>query len=242
MRRFPLYSILSLLLLISVIGTAGCSSTREIGKDDAATGVTPENAWRIDHAVIVVQNLTASADTFGAAGFNVVPGGDHVDNVTHNALIPFKDGSYLELFAPVDPTMAAEMHDLVAAGTFDAALAGADQMQKRFMRHLAEGTGPGDCAILPSRAHYLRRTGGGRAWWLHPCRADPDVPDGNVTAHPNGAAGIRSIEIAARDPAAVVCWYDTVLLTSPAGHCGVPAAYTLDGSVPPRAGNCRGRA
>ena len=33
----------------------------------------------------------------------MTPGGEHADGLTRNALIPFKDGSYLELIAFVDP-------------------------------------------------------------------------------------------------------------------------------------------
>lgn len=142
MRPVPVYSFMALLLLVSVIAAAGCSGTRS-----TSTNSITATAWRIDHAVIVVQNLSASMDAFSEAGFNVVSGGEHADNLTENALIPFRDGSYLELFAPTDPALADEMHHLVATDTFDSAMAGSDAMQKRFMLHLAEGTGLRDFAV-----------------------------------------------------------------------------------------------
>jgi catechol 2,3-dioxygenase-like lactoylglutathione lyase family enzyme len=52
----------------------------------------------IDHVVILVSDLDAAIDTYTRLGFSVVPGGRH--NVgTHNALIGFQDGSYIELIA-----------------------------------------------------------------------------------------------------------------------------------------------
>jgi catechol 2,3-dioxygenase-like lactoylglutathione lyase family enzyme len=53
----------------------------------------------IDHVVIVVHELEGARADLAAMGFTVVPGGEHADGVTHNALIAFQDGSYLELIA-----------------------------------------------------------------------------------------------------------------------------------------------
>src|SRR5215470_12968220 len=52
----------------------------------------------IDHLVIVVQDLDQAARDYEQLGFNVVPGGKHPVG-SHNALISFADGSYLELIA-----------------------------------------------------------------------------------------------------------------------------------------------
>lgn len=54
----------------------------------------------IDHILILVHDLTAASTDYAAAGFTVTPGGVHADGATHNALIPFADGTYLELIAP----------------------------------------------------------------------------------------------------------------------------------------------
>lgn len=57
----------------------------------------------IDHVVVVVRDLeTASADA-ERAGFTVTPGGEHAGGATHNALIPFADGSYIEVIAFREP-------------------------------------------------------------------------------------------------------------------------------------------
>src|SRR3972149_337628 len=50
----------------------------------------------IDHLVVVVPDLGAAARGYAALGFTVVPGGRHPVG-THNQLIAFADGSYIEL-------------------------------------------------------------------------------------------------------------------------------------------------
>ena len=59
----------------------------------------------IDHIVIAVNHLEEAIGAFDAAGFTVTVGGSHPTG-THNALIPFADGSYLELIAIEKPDLA----------------------------------------------------------------------------------------------------------------------------------------
>src|SRR5436309_5797519 len=59
----------------------------------------PKARLRIDHVVILVNDLSAASADYSALGFTVTPGGEHADGLTHNALISFADGSYLELIA-----------------------------------------------------------------------------------------------------------------------------------------------
>ena len=65
-------------------------------------------AFRLDHIVIGVHDLAAAAADFTQAGFQVTPGGEHSSGNTHNALVTFADGAYLELIAfkdhQIDPT------------------------------------------------------------------------------------------------------------------------------------------
>lgn len=56
----------------------------------------------IDHLVIISADLEKAIENATSAGFTVLPGGTHKDGNTHNALIAFKDGSYIELIAPTD--------------------------------------------------------------------------------------------------------------------------------------------
>jgi hypothetical protein len=57
----------------------------------------------IDHIVIVDQDLDTMVRQAESAGFTVVPGGEHAGGMTHNALIAFQDGSYIELIAFIEP-------------------------------------------------------------------------------------------------------------------------------------------
>lgn len=50
----------------------------------------------IDHIVIVVRNLERAAADYEKLGFTVIPGGQHPVG-SHNVLIPFGDGSYIEI-------------------------------------------------------------------------------------------------------------------------------------------------
>lgn len=52
----------------------------------------------IDHLIVVVQDLDQAARDFTDVGFTVVPGGKHPVG-SHNVLIPFADGSYVEVIA-----------------------------------------------------------------------------------------------------------------------------------------------
>jgi hypothetical protein len=52
----------------------------------------------IDHLVIVVKELDQAARDYEKLGFTVVPGGKHPVG-SHNALISFADGSYIEIIA-----------------------------------------------------------------------------------------------------------------------------------------------
>ena len=60
----------------------------------------------LDHVVYVARDLAAAVDDHKRRGFTVTPGGEHAGGVTHNALVCFADGSYLELvaFRKPDPT------------------------------------------------------------------------------------------------------------------------------------------
>jgi hypothetical protein len=63
----------------------------------------------IDHIVIVVRELEQAMADYSALGFTVVPGGRHAGLNTHNALIAFDDGCYLELIAFLGPPPAQHL-------------------------------------------------------------------------------------------------------------------------------------
>lgn len=57
----------------------------------------------LDHIVIVDRDLETMVHQAESLGFTVVPGGEHAGGQTHNALISFRDGSYIELIAFIEP-------------------------------------------------------------------------------------------------------------------------------------------
>ncbi|MBI2940142.1 MAG: VOC family protein [Chloroflexi bacterium] len=57
----------------------------------------------VDHLVILARDLGDSLVAYERLGFTVTPGGEHPGQGTHNALIPFADGAYIELIAFRDP-------------------------------------------------------------------------------------------------------------------------------------------
>ena len=58
------------------------------------------------HVVILVAELEAAIADYTALGLTVQRGGTHAGGATHNALIGFADGSYLELIAFLKPDPA----------------------------------------------------------------------------------------------------------------------------------------
>ena len=175
---------------------------------------------QIDHIVILVRDLDQASDGYAAAGFTVVPGGVHAGGDTHNALVGFADGTYLELIAFTAPDK---------------------ESPHRWWRRLAKGEGFIDYAVLSdgldADAAAMRardvdaespvvggrdRPDGQHVGWknLHltaaPARmalpfAIEDttprslrVPSGDSAAHANGAAAASSLTLIVTDLAAAV--------------------------------------
>lgn len=179
----------------------------------------------IDHAVILVADLAEATHDYEALGFRVVPGGEHTDGATHNALISFADGTYLELLA-----FRREVQN------------------HRWWPHVAAGEGLIDFALLPhaiaadvaaAQARGLRLIGpldGGRmrhdgvqiAWQTAYGRAAElpflcgdvtprslRVPAGLAQQHPNGAVGIFRLTVAVRDLEVSAARYAALIGRSP---------------------------
>jgi catechol 2,3-dioxygenase-like lactoylglutathione lyase family enzyme len=69
----------------------------------------------IDHVVILVTELDAAVESYRRLGFTVAPGGRH-NVATHNALIGFQDGAYLELIAFWEDAPKHRWHRFLALG------------------------------------------------------------------------------------------------------------------------------
>lgn len=100
-----------------------------------------------DHAVIVVEDLAAAVGQFTRGGFTVLPGGRHEGMPTHNALVPFADGSYLELLAPVSADDLGRLMTGRRVGLLDAYLSFQSIVAQRFLASLAVGPGVVDYAL-----------------------------------------------------------------------------------------------
>jgi catechol 2,3-dioxygenase-like lactoylglutathione lyase family enzyme len=174
----------------------------------------------IDHLVIMVRDLGAAIRDYSELGFTVVPGGSHPTG-THNALIAFADGAYIELIAferdnPQHRWWAAAQ---AGGGLIDFCMRTDDLSADReaFRRAGIE------MQIEPGAR--LRPDGYQLRWIL----AQPLAPHAFVLPflitdetlreervprqhrHRNGASGIAAITIAVDDGAASQRWYSAVL-------------------------------
>jgi hypothetical protein len=183
--------------------------------------------FKIDHIVIMVEELAGAMADYASLGFTVLEGGVHADSPTHNALVILADGVYLEIIA-------------LRPG---ATMPGSSRVQKWVER----SPGLVDMALLPGDIEAdiaaARRRGleieaaqpGGRlrpdgqriAWKtanLGPglpffC-ADVTprslrVPEGEARQHPNGVIGAREVVIAVTSLAASIDQYRALLGVEP---------------------------
>ena len=163
----------------------------------------------LDHVVYVARDLAAAVDDHKRQGYTVTPGGEHAGGVTHNALVCFADGSYLELvaFRRPDPTHRWWRH-ASSGGFADFALLSDDLAQDLsalkdlVVREAAEGgrTRPDDVS-LRWRAAFLRAPLPFLIEDLTP--RELRVPGGETVRHANGVTGIATIVVAARDQRSV---------------------------------------
>jgi hypothetical protein len=184
--------------------------------------------FSIDHVVIASDDLDTAIVNARAAGFTVVGGGVHGSGNTHNALIGFADGSYLELFAPTSQGRAAE-HRWFArirngGGLVDFCLLGADLKTEvaRIRQAGIEYSAPFAMArVTPNgtRIEWLLSTppgATGQNGWPFMIedttpRATrvPQAPEEIV--HANGANGVAGITVLVRDAVVSCRAYEAIL-------------------------------
>lgn len=164
----------------------------------------------LDHVVVLVNDLEAAIADYTQLGFTVQRGGTHADGATHNALIGFEDGSYLELLAFLKP---APQHRWAAhqqagrEGFIDFALLPGDigsVIAAARLRGL-QYEGPIDGGRL--------RPDGERLAWQFGWPPTADLPflcgdvtprslrvrEGEVRLHPNGVTGVKALSVTVRD-------------------------------------------
>jgi catechol 2,3-dioxygenase-like lactoylglutathione lyase family enzyme len=64
--------------------------------------------FKLDHVIVAVSDLDTAMADYRALGFTVNYGGKHASGATHNALICFQDGVYLELIAALPGVALAD--------------------------------------------------------------------------------------------------------------------------------------
>ncbi|MBM4133502.1 MAG: VOC family protein [Nitrospira sp.] len=62
----------------------------------------------LDHLLIAVEDLPKAMELYRRLGFQVLVGGEHPTVGTHNALVSFSDGCYLELIGVKKPELAQQ--------------------------------------------------------------------------------------------------------------------------------------
>lgn len=166
--------------------------------------------FALDHVVIAVGDLEQAIADYRSLGFTVTPGGRHPGRTSHNALIVFEDGAYIELIA----------------------WTASDDAERWNVVHRAHGDGFMDFALIPedlpratteAKARGLPLDGpidGGRVRpdgvevkWQTARQATFDlpffcgdvtprslrVPEGDVRRHANGAIGVGTLVVAVND-------------------------------------------
>src|SRR5689334_12517218 len=115
---------------------------------------------QLDHIVITVRSLEEACASFARDGFTVTRGGRHEDLPTENALVPFADGTYLELLATRDPATRDELKSLASGPGWSRHLRGVSAVGRRFLPSLAGEDGVVDWSLrspgLLREASHLR--------------------------------------------------------------------------------------
>ena len=175
----------------------------------------------IDHLVIMFKELEPAISAYRELGFTVVPGGEHPVG-THNALVAFSDGAYLELIAF---KRANDQHRwwkvAQAGGGFIDFCMATDDLAASIQAFRDAGVKMSD----PVPGSRTRPDGYKLSWVLAtvpspftfqaPFLIQDETPReeriGKQTTHPNGVTGIASITVATDDVARIRGWWSPVL-------------------------------
>ena len=166
----------------------------------------------LDHVVIAVDNLDQAIQDYEALGFTVLRGGVHANRATHNALIAFSDGTYIELLAHTGEDPLPGMIDFSQMLNHGEGLAGfalrtynleaeAQRMKQAgfVVGEVVEGSREKEGRVMrwklalieDSFAPFLIQDVTPRTWRV------PDDPQ--YVTHMNHAVGIPAVEFAVRD-------------------------------------------
>jgi catechol 2,3-dioxygenase-like lactoylglutathione lyase family enzyme len=186
----------------------------------------------LDHIILAVPDLDAALLDYQAAGFNASFGGVHASGTTHNGLVVFADGTYLELMAltgqALDPAnSAADYSHLVRGrqGVAGIALGTTDDLSKL----VDELRGRGVRVKDPVSGSRLRGDGVRLAWRIANLQEHESpffledvtdrrlrVPDSaTMTTHANGTSGIAGLRFMVADASQAAAFYRDLLDVEP---------------------------
>jgi catechol 2,3-dioxygenase-like lactoylglutathione lyase family enzyme len=183
-----------------------------------------------DHAVIAVLDLEQAIENYRKLGFNPFYGGVHAGGKTHNALIVFQDGTYLELLAPTNQALLNELDPddrssflfLLTRGEGWAGYALQSTDLEADVSRIEKAGIP--ITVRPPAGR--ERADGQQLKWRSAVIGETmspfliqdltprllRVPDDPVlTSHPNGAIGLLSLQLAARDLSKAMRFYESIL-------------------------------
>lgn len=163
---------------------------------------------QLDHVVFVARDLAATAEEYRGRGFTVTPGGEHADGITHNALVAFADGAYLELVGFLKAAPQHRWWRYAAAGGFADFAVLSDDLD-------ADVAALGALVTRPGVEGGRTRPDGVTLRWRTALLAPPlpfliedltprdrRVPSGDAARHANGTTGIASVVVGCADLAA----------------------------------------
>ena len=166
----------------------------------------------IDHIVIAVDSLARAIETWRGLGFSVIEGGRHPYG-SHNALIGFADGSYIELLGFYEESPAHPWWDLLherGGGFIDFCLA-TDDICADHRAFRAQGVDGSDLIeggrTRPDgyQVKWINNKVGGDWQGLIPFIIEDVTPREErlprETAHENGVTGIERLSFATSDVA-----------------------------------------
>jgi hypothetical protein len=197
--------------------------------------------FQLDHVVIAVSSLEQAMDDYRTLGFTVIHGGKHASGATHNALICFKDGRYLELLASTGDPPRPGVLDFSALLKAGEGLAGyalrADSLDDDLVAMRGGGV-PVGAVIQGGRqrddgvrlAWKMARMGESFAPFFiqditpHRLRV-PDTEE--LTTHPNGVFSLRGIEISSVQMTETLGRY-TQILGMPPQEGELPGRYVFE--------------
>lgn len=186
--------------------------------------------FALDHVVIAVADLAKAIEDYRALGFTVVPGGRHPGRTSHNALVVFEDGSYLEIIAWAEPGPAERWYNVLSKhgeGLMDFALLPASvpaAVAAAKARGLALNGLVNGGRVRPDGRELKWQTGRQTTFDLPFLCGDVTprslrVPEGEVRRHANGVTGVASLSVAVHDLEVSLARYRALLGPDGGGVC-----------------------